>query len=85
MIVKYKEETKEMSIKKWFEENVPTEFSIPDMNPNTKFKQVYLKPQYVYELIGVPESEVRITIFELLSYLYDVDYDDIYNRCLYDN
>jgi len=79
-VKKYKELIKEMSIKTWFKQNDSTEYTIPDMNPKTTFKQVYNKPQDSYELIGVYETVVREMVFDVLSFAYDVNYEEIYIR-----
>lgn len=75
---------KMMSIKTWFEQNNPTEFSIPDMNPNTTFEEVYRRPHLADELISVYETAVREIVFDIISDVYEVDYEEIYDR-FYDN
>lgn len=74
-------QAKKRRIKSWIEEEHPDEFGYEDMDDYITFKELYdylILFNYPDHLMDI-DSEVRETVFNHLSKLYDVEYDVIYH------
>lgn len=71
-------------IKPWYEKAYPEEYTLPDLNPNVTFREVYENPSEICKMTGVYDSVVREVIFDETSRRAGVDYDDLYYRWLND-
>lgn len=73
-------------IKPWYRAAYPTDELGEELDPDVTFKDVYdgLKDgEDVYEVLGVGDSIVRERIFEEMTSIFGLDYDDIYYTWLY--
>lgn len=76
---------KRTKIKNWYLKNYPTDDLGEEINENISFWNLYayLKNGYnVYSVLGVSDSLVRERVFEKLSEIIGVKYNDIYNLWL---
>ena len=72
------------NVKAWYIERFNDDLA-QEIDDNITFEEVYHALKMgddFYEVIGVGDSIIRERIFEELSYLYKVSYDDIYKLWL---
>lgn len=76
---------KRLKIKNWYLKNYPTDDLGNEIDENISFWSlyIYLKQRYnVYSVLAVSDSLVRERVFEKLSEIIGVEYNDIYNLWL---
>lgn len=69
-------------VKDWYIANFPTDDCGKHIRGSITFKDVYERLQTgecIYAFLGVYDSMVREIVFDRLSEVMNVDYDDIYN------
>ena len=75
-------------VRDWYIANFPTDDCGKRIRGSITFKDVYerLKTgECIYSFLGVYDSMVREIVFDRLSEVMNVDYDDIYNLWIYPN
>lgn len=73
---------KDMTIKEWYTKEYPTDELGPLLNHLTTFEELYEELPATYELMGVPDSLVRERVFNKLTEVMQVSYEEIYNKWL---
>ena len=71
------------SVKAWYTATYPDDEAGRDIDGNLTFEEVYHALNMhddIYDTIGVGDSVIRERIFQELSYIYRVSYDDIYDK-----
>ena len=71
------------NVKAWYTATYPNDEAGRDIDKNLTFEEVYHALNMnddIYDTIGVGDSVIRERIFQELSYIYRVSYDDIYDK-----
>jgi hypothetical protein len=73
-----------LNIKTWYIDTYPTDEMGEDINPEINFENIFeiLDKGDIYESIGVADSIIRERIFEKLSKISGILYEEIYNKWL---
>ena len=77
-------ESMDSNVKEWYTKEFESDELGEEINPTITFKEIYDNMLDIdfYELIDVGDSIIRERIFEKMSNLMNIDYDDIYHRWL---
>ena len=71
------------NIKAWYTATYPNDEAGQGIDESLTFEEVYHALSMnddIYDTIGVGDSVIRERIFQELSYIYRVSYDDIYDK-----
>lgn len=71
------------NIREWYISTYPDDEAGRDIDGSLTFEEVYHALNMhddIYDTIGVGDSVIRERIFQELSYIYRVSYDDIYDK-----
>lgn len=72
-------------IKDWYTKNYPTDDMGEELNDKVAFADLMNalnNKKEIYKIMGVGDSVIRERLFERLSQIYGVSYDDIYKKWL---
>ena len=79
---KFLDYAKKLKVRAVYKKMYPTDDLADEIDPKLTFKQAYdrmFKGECIYHIIGIGDSVIRERIFAILSELYGVTYDEIYN------
>ena len=79
---KFLDYAKNLKVRAVYKKMYPTDDLADEIDPKLTFKQTYdrmAKGECIYDITRVRDSIIRERIFAILSELYGVTYNDIYN------